>query len=91
MLSCRFLIDIYAQERHELLAQLKEARFISILIDGATDSGSIENEIVYVKFFNRKKGVLQPFLDIEDVKHANADGVLAAIDAGDFLQYFTNY
>ncbi|XP_078810615.1 zinc finger protein 862-like [Oryzias latipes] len=77
---CRFLVSIYDQERAEMLDQLRRARFISVCIDGATDTGKLENEIVYVKFWNDKMGVLQCFLGIEDVKFANADGVIQAID-----------
>ncbi|KAI9532505.1 hypothetical protein NQZ68_031207 [Dissostichus eleginoides] len=32
------------------------------MIDGATDTGNLENEIVYVKFFNKERGVVQSFL-----------------------------
>ncbi len=58
---------------------------MSVLIDGSTDHASLENEIVYVKFWDEKMGVLQYFLGIEDVKHANADGVIAAIDTGNYI------
>lgn len=75
-------MDIYNQEREEFITQLKSARFMSVMIDGATDSSNLENEIVYVKFFNENKGVLQYYLGIEDIKHANAQGVLSAIDTG---------
>lgn len=50
-----------------------------MMIDGATDTGNLESEIVYVKFFNKERGGLQSFLGIEDVKHAHADGALSAV------------
>ncbi|KAJ4929799.1 hypothetical protein JOQ06_018820, partial [Pogonophryne albipinna] len=75
----RFTIDIYNVESEQLLSDLKNAGYISVMIDGANDTGNIENEIVYVKFFNKERGVVQSFLGIEDVKHAHADGVLSAV------------
>ncbi|KAK1907004.1 Zinc finger protein 862 [Dissostichus eleginoides] len=75
----RFTIDIYNVEREQLLSDLKNAGYISVMIDGATDTRNFENEIVYVKFFNKERGVVQSFLGIEDVKHAHADGVLSAV------------
>ncbi|XP_036928236.1 zinc finger protein 862-like isoform X2 [Acanthopagrus latus] len=65
-------------EREQLLTDIKNAHYISIMIGGATDSGILENEIVYVKFFSKERGVVQSFLGIEDVKHAHAAGVLSA-------------
>lgn len=58
------------------------AHYISLMIDGATNSGVLENEIVYVKFFTKEGGVVQSFLGIEDVKHAHASGVLSAVYLG---------
>ncbi|KAJ8368732.1 hypothetical protein SKAU_G00087600 [Synaphobranchus kaupii] len=75
-----FIVDIYDGEMEKLLADLKKARFISIMIDGATDVGNLENEIIYIKFFDKEKGVVQSFFG--DVKHANADGIIAAVDSG---------
>ncbi|KAM3871389.1 LOW QUALITY PROTEIN: apoptosis-stimulating of p53 protein 1-like [Diretmus argenteus] len=77
----RFTIDIYNVEREQLLADLKHTRYISVMIDGATDSGVLENEIVYIKYFTEERGVVQSFLGIEDVKHAHADGVLSAVQS----------
>ena len=54
----RFTVDIYDAEREQFLIDLKNTRFISVLIDGATDSGIGENEIVYVKYLTKEKGKL---------------------------------
>ena len=78
----RFLVDIHDEEKESFLVGLRQARFISLLIDGATDSGNLEDEIVYVKFVDAKRGPVQRFLGIQDVRHANADGVLATVDIG---------
>jgi len=77
----RFLVDIYEAERDPRISQLKAARFISIMIDGATDKATLENELVYVRFLG-EDGPINLFLGIEDVKHANADGIITAIDKG---------
>ena len=82
MCVLRFIVDIYDEERHAFLAALRGARFISLLIDGATDSANLEDEIVYVKYFDNEHGPTQHFLGIQDVQHANADGVLTAVDTG---------
>ena len=66
---------------HSLLVCIKP-RFISLLIDGATDSGNLEDEIFNVKFVDAKRGPVQRFLGIHDVRHANADGVLVTVDTG---------
>ena len=78
----RFLVDIHDEEKESFLVGLRQARFISLLIDGATDSGNLKDEIVYVKFVDAKRGPVQRFLGIHDVRHANADGVLATVDIG---------
>ena len=78
----RFLVDIYEEERRALIEGLGRARFISVLIDGATDSANMEDEIVYVKYVDNQDGPVQRFLGIQDVAHASADGVLEAVDKG---------
>ena len=48
------------------------------MIDGATDAATLEMEMVYIRYL--KKGQARnTFLSIEDVKHANAQGVLQTI------------
>ena len=69
------------RRRHSLLVCIKP-RFISLLIDGATDSGNLEDEIFNVKFVDAKRGPVQRFLGIHGVRHANADGVLVTVDTG---------
>ena len=79
LFASRFTIDIYNMEREQLLTDIKNAHYISIMIDGATGSGILENGIVYVKFFSKERGVVQSFHGIEDVKHTHAAGVLSAV------------
>ena len=75
-------MDIHDEVKEPFLAGLREAQHISLLIDGATDSSNLEDEIVYIKYVDRREGPVQRFLGIQDVRHANADGVLAAVDTG---------
>lgn len=77
----RFVVDIHDEECGKFLGELNEDCFISLLVDGATDSGNLEKEI-YVKFYKKGFGPIQKFLGIQDVKYANAAGVLQAIDTG---------
>ena len=56
-------------EKESFLVGLRQTRFISLLIDGATDSGNLEDEIVYVKFVDAKRGPVQRFLGIQDTPH----------------------
>jgi hypothetical protein len=73
-------------EREQKLQELKKARFISILIDGSTDKGTLENEVVFVRYLTHddvdSQGPKNLFLGIQDVKHANAQGIIDAIDTG---------
>ncbi|KAJ8014476.1 hypothetical protein DPEC_G00040630 [Dallia pectoralis] len=46
----RFICNIYDVEREKLMEKLKKAKHFSIMIDGATDGGTIENEAVYIRF-----------------------------------------
>ena len=66
----------------EFLDNLRQSRFISVMIDGATDSSNSEDEIVYVKYVNHELGPVQCFLGIQGVEHAHADIVLAVVDTG---------
>ena len=66
-------------EREKLLDKIKKAIYFSILID--TDSATIENELIYVRFLSTD-GPVNAYLSIQDVKHGNANGILDAIHAG---------
>ncbi|KAJ8415103.1 hypothetical protein AAFF_G00008010 [Aldrovandia affinis] len=65
----RFVVDIYEMEQEKLLQN-----------DGATDTATLENELVYVRYMD-KEGPVNSYSKIEDVKHANAAGVLEAVYA----------
>ncbi|XP_056095121.1 zinc finger protein 862-like [Rhinichthys klamathensis goyatoka] len=63
-----------------LMEKLRKAKHFSIMIDGATDRGTIENEAVYVRFM-ADEGPVNAFLSIPAVKQGNASGILDAICA----------
>ena len=73
---------MHDEEKETFLVGLRQTHFISLLNDGAADSGNLEDEIVYLKFMDAKRGPVHRFLGIQDVRHANADGVLATVDIG---------
>ena len=71
-------MDIFEDQFSKVLQEIKDARFLSVMIDGATDAATLEMEMVYIRYL--KKGQARnTFLSIEDVKHANAQGVLQTI------------
>ncbi|XP_073716873.1 zinc finger protein 862-like [Misgurnus anguillicaudatus] len=76
----RFICNIYDVEREKLMEKLRKAKHFSIMIDGATDGGTIENEAVYIRFM-ADEGPVNAFLSIQAVKHGNASGILDAIYA----------
>ncbi|XP_058630025.1 zinc finger protein 862-like [Onychostoma macrolepis] len=71
-----FISIIYDMEREKLMETLK--KYFSIMIDGATDAGTIENELIYVRFLG-EEGPVNVFLSIQDVKQGTAAGILHAI------------
>ena len=59
-------------------AELKDAKFISIISDGSTDVSVKENEAVYIRFC--VKGVPKvSFISMETTGKADANGILGAI------------
>lgn len=53
---------------------------MSILSDGSTDTGVLEQEIVYVRYVDVKEMIpVTTFVNIVELKSANSEGVLNAI------------
>ena len=46
----RYLVDIHAEICEDILQDMREARYLSVLIDGSTDCAILEMESVYVRF-----------------------------------------
>lgn len=64
----------------ELCQKIKDAYFIAVIADGATDKSIKENEAVCVRYVDRV--ICKPettFVGLTPVQHAHADGVLDAI------------
>ena len=80
--SCRMFVHWIAERLKQTLQEdVNNARFLSILSDGSTDSGNIETEIVYARYL--KDGVPNTkFAGIEPINSADAPGVLSAIETG---------
>ena len=78
--ACRRFIPYIADEvREEVKQSLETANVFSVLYDGATDCSVSEVEIVYARTATR--GIVEEkFIGLQDIKHANAQGVFDAID-----------
>ena len=59
-------MSIHDEEKGAFLVCLRQGRFIGLQMDGATDSGNLEDEIIYVKFVDAKRGPVQRFIGIQD-------------------------
>ena len=82
--ACKNFIESSAEIlKADLSEKLNNAspRFFSAMADGSTDSGIIEQELLFVRYLNNGLPVNR-FLTVQSVKHANADGILQAIDNG---------
>lgn len=78
--ACReFIRAISHTEQTETIDQISSCRFLSVLSDGSTDSGIIEQEVVYVRFVQNCQPVSK-MVQCQSVNHAHAAGILEAID-----------
>uniref|UniRef100_A0A3P8R1F9 C17orf113 probable zinc finger domain-containing protein n=1 Tax=Astatotilapia calliptera TaxID=8154 RepID=A0A3P8R1F9_ASTCA len=60
--------------------EIQESRFLSILADGSTDTGIIEQELVHVRYVRDNGDIATYMIKCQPVKSANAAGILEAID-----------
>lgn len=52
--GCKTFISYIAQvEKGRIQSAVSDSRFMSILSDGSTDSGIVEQEAVYIRYVNR--------------------------------------
>ena len=78
--ASKFIQSIAEVQRQDTIRCLMQSRFFSIRADGSTDRSIAEQEAVYVRYV--VNGVpINKFVGLQEVEHANASGVLAAIDA----------
>ena len=76
--AANFTFHIAEVTRESLKTDLANANFYSVLNDGSTDSGVIEQELIYVLFLNHGTPTLKYF-SIESVTNANAEGIKETI------------
>ena len=77
----RFIESIADTIKVEFKNTINDSRFISLLSDGSTDKGIVEEEIIYVRLV--KDGVPQTkFVSIEEPSSPNAEGITNAIKKG---------
>uniref|UniRef100_A0A3P9DGY3 DUF4371 domain-containing protein n=1 Tax=Maylandia zebra TaxID=106582 RepID=A0A3P9DGY3_9CICH len=65
---------------HEGRGHQPRSRFLSILADGSTDTGIIEQELVHVRYVRDNGDVATYMIKLQPVKSANAAGILEAFD-----------
>jgi len=58
-----------------------KANFVTIMSDGSTDPGIVEQELVYLRYVSDGLPKVKT-VDVVDLKHSHADGVVAGIDRG---------
>lgn len=76
--GCKLFIRwITKQMKQELVTEIKNSPFMSILSDGSTDTGVLEQEIVYVDV--KEMIPVTSFVNIVELKSADSEGVLNAI------------
>ena len=69
------IVDTYHQE---LIENVSKAQYFSTLNDGSSDTSISVKELVYVLFLEERFPKIK-FVSIENVKHANAEGILDCI------------
>ena len=75
----RFAPFIAEDIREPIQEKIQNCKALSIMYDGATDCSVSEVEIIYVRLL--ENGYPKDyFVALQDLEHANADGVFAAID-----------
>lgn len=80
--GCKLFIRwiLTKQMKQELVTEIKNSPFMSILSDGSTDTGVLEQEIVYVRYVDVKEMIpVTTFVNIVELKSADFEGVLNAI------------
>ena len=61
--------------------EIVAAKYISVMADGATDKGILENEAVCVRLLNEEGVCENRYVALVEVESAHAEGVLAAINS----------
>ena len=59
----------------ELVSEINDSKYLSILIDGATDTSVIEKELIFVLFVSKEGKPSIRFLRLKNVQNASAEGL----------------
>lgn len=80
--KCREFVDAIAKTtRDDIKHDIENARFFTVMADGTTDSGVLEQEAVYVRYVNGGE-IQTKMVDCINLDAGNAEGVLKGIDKG---------
>ena len=80
MQCAKMIAEIAAELESNLHDKIVAAKYISVMADGATDKGILENEAVCVRLLNEEGVCDNRYLALIEVENAHAEGVLAAIN-----------
>ena len=76
-----FLHSISEVMKEDIAVKLKKSNFISVMADGGTDQGVMEEVLVYVRYFDMELGKpVSEYLAIQEPKSGSGVGVLDAIN-----------
>ena len=80
--KCSEFVEIVGETmRDSVLQEMKSSKFMTILIDGSTDSSVKEKELMYVSYVSAEQGCVQAhFLALKDVADCTATGLIQCID-----------
>ena len=68
--------------KDDLAVKLKECPFFSVMMDGSTDHGVIEEAITYVRYLEKSSGrPVTVYLGIQEPKVGTGNGYLEAVDS----------
>lgn len=74
-----FISYIASHLREDLVSQIKESQYVSVLLDGSTDKSDDEELIIYIRFI-REARVKETFLSIVSLEDATSDGYLKTLE-----------
>ncbi|XP_038066737.1 zinc finger protein 862-like [Patiria miniata] len=78
--QAKTFISYMGEENNNNISQmLNQNSFISVICDGSTDKGIIEEEIVFARFLNHECVPETKFISLESVHKADAEGLKGAV------------
>ena len=77
---CRLATFVVEDIREPILQEIRNARVISVMFDGATDNSISEVEVVYVRYLTAAGKPKTSFLSLQPLEHAHAQGIMEAIE-----------